>query len=112
MSRLAGALGEAEASLRRALQLYEDRRMAPLAEQTRALLASLTGQHSPALKPSIGIAVGRRGAGDPLPSGPAAHRPVSATWHRAGALTCRPLRPLLPGVPAVTDIPLDLGQIP
>ena len=46
MSRLAGAPGEAEASLRRALQLYEDRRMAPLAERTRGLLASLTEQRA------------------------------------------------------------------
>ena len=44
MSRLAGALDEAEDSLRRALQFYEDRRMVPLAEQARALLASLTAQ--------------------------------------------------------------------
>ena len=50
VSRLAGALDQAEASLRKALQLSENRRMAPLAGQTRALLASLTGQRS-ALKP-------------------------------------------------------------
>ena len=48
--RLAGALDQAEASLRRALQLYENRRITPLAGQTRALLASLAGQRS-ALKP-------------------------------------------------------------
>ena len=47
VSRLAGALGQAEASLRRALQFYEDRRMVPLAERTRALLASLTRQRAP-----------------------------------------------------------------
>ena len=45
--RLAGAPGDAETSLRRALQLFEDRRMTPRAERTRALLASLTDQHPP-----------------------------------------------------------------
>jgi tetratricopeptide (TPR) repeat protein len=44
VSRLAGAPGEAEASLRRALQCYEDRRMVLLAGQARALLASLAAQ--------------------------------------------------------------------
>ncbi len=44
VSRLAGAPGEAEASLRRALQCYEDRRMVLLAGQARALLASLDAQ--------------------------------------------------------------------
>ena len=43
VSQLAGALDQAEASLRQALQFYESRRMVLLAEQTRALLASLTG---------------------------------------------------------------------
>ena len=43
VSRLAGALDQAEDSLRQALQFYEDRRMVQLAERTRALLASLTG---------------------------------------------------------------------
>jgi hypothetical protein len=42
--RLAGALDQAEASLRRALQFYEDRRMVPLAAQASALLASLATQ--------------------------------------------------------------------
>jgi tetratricopeptide (TPR) repeat protein len=42
--RLAGALDQAEASLRQALQVYEDQRMVPLAAQARALLASLTRQ--------------------------------------------------------------------
>ena len=37
-------------SLRRALQIYQDRRMVPLAERTRALLASLTEQRA-TLKP-------------------------------------------------------------
>ena len=50
VSRLAGALDQAADSLRRALQFYEDRRMVPLAGRTRALLASLTGQHA-TLKP-------------------------------------------------------------
>jgi hypothetical protein len=44
--RLAGAPGEAEASLRRAPQLYVNRRMAPLAEGTRGLLASLAEQRA------------------------------------------------------------------
>jgi tetratricopeptide (TPR) repeat protein len=44
VSRLAGALDQAEASLRQALQFYQDRRMVPLAERTRALLASLAAQ--------------------------------------------------------------------
>jgi tetratricopeptide (TPR) repeat protein len=44
--RLAGARDQAEASLRRALQFYENRRMTALAGQTRAALASLTGQGS------------------------------------------------------------------
>ena len=43
VSRLAGAPEEAEASLRRALRIYEDRRAVALAEQTRAALASLVG---------------------------------------------------------------------
>jgi len=47
VARLAGAPGQAEASLRRALQFYQDRRMVPLAERTRAMLASLTGQRAP-----------------------------------------------------------------
>jgi predicted ATPase/DNA-binding SARP family transcriptional activator len=44
VSRLAGAPGDAETSLRTALQFYEDRRMTPLAERARALLASLAAQ--------------------------------------------------------------------
>jgi predicted ATPase/DNA-binding SARP family transcriptional activator len=44
VSRLAGAPGEAEASLRWALQFYDDRQMVSLAEQARALLASLAAQ--------------------------------------------------------------------
>ena len=47
VSRLAGALDQAEASLRQALQFYQDRRMVVLAERTRALLASLTRQTAP-----------------------------------------------------------------
>jgi hypothetical protein len=42
--QLAGALDDAEACLRRALQVYEDRRMLPLAEQTCALLTSLAAE--------------------------------------------------------------------
>ena len=45
--RLAGAPGDAETSLRRALQLYEDRRMTPLADRARAMLASIAEQHPP-----------------------------------------------------------------
>ena len=44
VSRLAGAPEEAEASLREALRIYEDRRAVALAEQTRAALASLVGR--------------------------------------------------------------------
>jgi len=44
VSRLAGAPGEAEASLRQALRIYENRRAAPLAERTRAALASLVAR--------------------------------------------------------------------
>jgi hypothetical protein len=44
VSRLAGRPGEAEASLRRALQFYDGRQMVLLAEQARALLASLAAQ--------------------------------------------------------------------
>jgi tetratricopeptide (TPR) repeat protein len=45
--QLAGAPGKAEASLRRALQFYQDRRMVTLAERTRAALASLADQRAP-----------------------------------------------------------------
>jgi predicted ATPase/DNA-binding SARP family transcriptional activator len=49
VARLAGAVDQAEAGLRRALQFYEDRRMVPLAGRTRALLASLaTPSRTPA----------------------------------------------------------------
>jgi predicted ATPase/DNA-binding SARP family transcriptional activator len=44
VSQLAGALDEAEDSLRRALRFYDGRQMVLLAERTRALLASLTAQ--------------------------------------------------------------------
>ena len=44
VSRLAGALDEAEDSLRSALQFYAEREWVPLAEQARAQLASLTAQ--------------------------------------------------------------------
>jgi predicted ATPase/DNA-binding SARP family transcriptional activator len=45
--QLAGALDQAEASLRRALRFYQDRRMVPLAERARAALASLADQSAP-----------------------------------------------------------------
>ena len=41
VAKLAGAPAEAAASLRTALRIYEDRRVVPLADQTRAALASL-----------------------------------------------------------------------
>ncbi|HEV3293189.1 MAG TPA: hypothetical protein VG123_29785, partial [Streptosporangiaceae bacterium] len=41
VSRLAGAREEAEASLRQALRIYQDRGAVPLADRTRAALASL-----------------------------------------------------------------------
>ena len=44
VSRLAGELDEAEDGLRQALHFYEDRQMVPLAERTRASLASLAAQ--------------------------------------------------------------------
>src|SRR5262245_56318046 len=44
VSQLAGARGQAEACLRAALRIYEDRRAEPLADQVRTALASLTGQ--------------------------------------------------------------------
>lgn len=44
VSRLAGALDEAEESLRRALEFYAEREWVPLAEQARAQLAGLTAQ--------------------------------------------------------------------
>jgi hypothetical protein len=44
VARLARAAGQAEGSLRRALQFYQDRRMVSHADRTRALLASLTRQ--------------------------------------------------------------------
>jgi predicted ATPase/DNA-binding SARP family transcriptional activator len=44
VSRLAGAPEEAEASLHKALRIYEERPAVPQAKQTRALLASLSAQ--------------------------------------------------------------------
>ena len=46
VSQLAGAVGQAEHSLRQALQFYQDRRMVLLAERIRALLVSLPGHHA------------------------------------------------------------------
>jgi class 3 adenylate cyclase/tetratricopeptide (TPR) repeat protein len=45
VDQVAGAPGQAKASLHEALQIYEDRHALPLAEQTRAALASLAAQH-------------------------------------------------------------------
>jgi tetratricopeptide (TPR) repeat protein len=50
VARLAGALDQAEDSLRQALQFYEHRRMVPLTGRTRAILAGLPGQRA-GLKP-------------------------------------------------------------
>jgi tetratricopeptide (TPR) repeat protein len=47
VARLAGAVGQAEDSLRQALQFYQNRRMVALAERTHSLLASLTRQTAP-----------------------------------------------------------------
>jgi predicted ATPase/transcriptional regulator with XRE-family HTH domain len=47
VSRLAGALGQAEATLRQALRFYDDRHMVPLARQARLLLASLATNAAP-----------------------------------------------------------------
>ena len=44
VSRLAGAREEAEASLRKALRIYQDRGAIPLADRTRAALASLAAR--------------------------------------------------------------------
>jgi hypothetical protein len=52
VSRLAGALDQAEASLRRALQFYQERRAVPLAERTCALLASLAAPPAEAVTQS------------------------------------------------------------
>ena len=100
--RLAGAPGQAEASLRRALQLYEDRRMIPLAERARAVLASLA-EHTPRAE-----AVNR---GSPRPPAPGT-RPERVPAARAATGTARALTcpGLLPGVQH--DVPLDLGKVP
>ena len=50
MDRLAGAPRRAEASLRAALRLYQDRHATPLADRAAAALASLTGR--PSAKPA------------------------------------------------------------
>ena len=50
VDRLAGAPERAEACLRAALSIYQDRHAAPLAEQTAAALAGLTGH--PSAKPA------------------------------------------------------------
>jgi hypothetical protein len=46
VAKLAGAPAEAAASLRTALRIYEDRRVVPLADRTRAALASLPTDHT------------------------------------------------------------------
>ncbi len=50
VNRLAGSRDQAEASLRAALRIYEDRHATPLADQAKTALASLTGQ--PSTKPA------------------------------------------------------------
>jgi predicted ATPase len=47
VNRLAGARDQAEASLRAALRIYEDRHAVPLAEEARAALTGLTDQPAP-----------------------------------------------------------------
>jgi tetratricopeptide (TPR) repeat protein len=47
VSRLAGAREEAEACLRQALRIYQDRGAVPLADRTRAALASLAARPGP-----------------------------------------------------------------
>ncbi len=44
VSRLGGEREEAEASLRKALRIYQDRGAVPLADQTHAALASLAAR--------------------------------------------------------------------
>lgn len=63
VNRLAGAPDQAKASLHEALRIYEDRHAVPLAEETRAALASLAAQ--PGSKPAL--------AAEPA-------RPVAAIW--------------------------------
>jgi hypothetical protein len=43
VNRLAGARGQAAVNLREALRIYQNRRAAPLAEQTHAVMAALIG---------------------------------------------------------------------
>src|SRR5262249_37017167 len=101
--RLAGAPGDAETALRRALQLFEDRRMTPLAERVRALLASLAEQHSPRRsRPPELPPTARTGDRPPSGSPPPVPRPAPR-----GRL---PAPGLLPGVQH--DVPLDLGKVP
>ena len=50
VNRLAGSRDQAEASLRAALRIYENRHATPLADQAKTALASLTGQ--PSTKPA------------------------------------------------------------
>ena len=47
VERLAGAPEQSAASLRAALQIYEDRRATVLAQRARTALASLTAQSCP-----------------------------------------------------------------
>jgi transposase-like protein len=46
VAQLAGQFDQADASLRKALKIYQSRRIAPLAERTRAMLARLDEQRA------------------------------------------------------------------
>jgi tetratricopeptide (TPR) repeat protein len=86
VSRLAGALDQAEASLRQALQFYEDRRMVPFAEQARALLATLAAQRRTRAEQGTAAKAGGPPAGRSSPAAEARAAP-------AGRSKRRPSRP-------------------
>jgi len=58
VARLAGKLDEAEDSLHQALQFYDDRRAVPLAERTRATLASIAAQRRTRLSSDLDTVTG------------------------------------------------------
>jgi len=75
VAQLAGALDQAEASLRQALEFYEDRRMVPFAEQVRALLASLAEQRSTRAEQGTAAKAGEPQAGRSSPAAEARAAP-------------------------------------
>jgi predicted ATPase/DNA-binding SARP family transcriptional activator len=77
VSQQAGDLGEAEESLRRALQFYQDRRALPLADRTRALLASLAKQRHTRAQQGTEAKIGVPQAGRSSPDGSSTR---SAGW--------------------------------